>query len=337
MATQIFRRLRLGRKGSYYCRVLVPTDLSAILNQSTFTRSLQTTEYRVATLRALKWNGQLAHLFLRIRKSSSSMKPEQIKALVQEYVTKALADGEEERHERDVSDDERESIVSALGDILEQTHEALLDAPRSLKEHFKGHAWLLQRTRETADELLRTHRVSLPHDSQEYQRLLAELLKAEQIVLKTEMERWEGNYHHPDTAAYSVHLHPATSTNGHHHVTFTPSYPLSEAIHHYLTHHEKAWAPRTATKKNGILDRFLQIIGDDVAVDEIKKPDCVRYRETLRKLPNNMFTKYQGKTVAQVLELVAKKKSYTPVSDNIQVVCEHKSTFYYVYSQETES
>jgi integrase len=329
MATQIYRRVRLGHKGLYYCRVLVPVGLSAILNRKAFVRCLHTAEYGAATLKALQWNGQLASLFLHLRRTRPAMKPEHIKALVHEYVTKALQDGEDERHERMLHDDERDSIVQALSDMLEETHETLLHAPRSLKENFKGHTWLLKQVRETADELLSSHRVTLAHDSPEYERLCAELLKAQQIVLKTEMERWEGNYHHQDTAAYSIHSY--SSHNGHH-AAFALGLSLSEMVQQYFKHHERAWAPRTAAKKRGILDRFLQIVSEgraDVTVQDVKKPECVRYRDVLRKLPNDMATRYHGKSIAEVLTLVSKKKTYTSVSDNTVNQClEHVGHFF---------
>lgn len=151
MATQIFRRVRQGHKGFYYCRVLIPSDLSAILNRRAFVRCLHTAEYSAATLKALRWNGELASLFLRLRRTHPSLKAEQIKALVHEYVAKALQDGEDEQHERTLHDDERDSIVDALGDMLEETHATLLDAPQSLRRDSKGHVWLMNGIREIAD------------------------------------------------------------------------------------------------------------------------------------------------------------------------------------------
>lgn len=42
--------------------------------------------------------------------------------------------------------------------------------------------------------------------------MCAELLKAQQFVFK--MERWQGNYYHHDTSAYSIHPYSGYQQNG---------------------------------------------------------------------------------------------------------------------------
>jgi integrase len=262
---------------------MVPRDLSAILDQRReIVRCLRTTHYRQALVRAAQWHGHIATLFARLRTDHHSMRPEDIRRLVQDYISKSLEAGEDERHERlpAMADDERDGIIMGLGDMLENAHEDLLRGD-------------IRRVAGVADELLTSHGLTLAHDSPAYRRLCTELTKAHQIVLKTEMERWAGNYFDPQTAAYSVHHSPSSSSSSSQQ-SFTPSLTFPDALKTYFTHHEKAWAPRTAAKKQNILQRFLEIVSKDrpgLTVQDVTRADCVGYRDILQKLPNNMRTK----------------------------------------------
>jgi integrase len=281
MAT-LFRRIRHGRKGHYYSRVMVPRDLSAILKRREIVHCLGTTHYRDALVLAAHWQAHIATLFTHLRRHHHRMTVQDIHRLVQEYISKSLEEGEDERHERmpKISDDERDSIISALGDMLESAHGELL------RGDVKG-------VTAVADDLLASHSLMLAHDSPAYRRLCTELVKAHQIVFKTEMERWAGNYYEPHTAAYSVQ-HSAAPTISTTRQSFTPSLSFPDAVKIYFSHHEKAWAPRTAAKKRNILERFLEIVSKDrpgLTVKDLSRVDCVAYRDVLQRLPNNMRSK----------------------------------------------
>jgi hypothetical protein len=107
------------------------------------------------------------------------MKPEQIAALVDHFVSSELEAGEQERLERTVSDLEREAIGMVLAEQLEETFYQL---------QANNHA----KVAPIADDLLAQFSITLPKDSPHYRRLSRELLKANQHVFKVEMDRWEG-------------------------------------------------------------------------------------------------------------------------------------------------
>ena len=110
------------------------------------------------------------------------MTPQQIEKLVQQYVKASLWQGEEERSWRTVDDDQREAIISGLDDALDNTRADLM-----------GNSY--ERIAETAEGLLVANRVtSVPAGSPDYQRLCRRLLQAQQDVLRTEIERWNGVY-----------------------------------------------------------------------------------------------------------------------------------------------
>jgi len=114
-------------RGVYYSRLLVPADLRPLLGRNEIRKSLRASSYRDAKLRASRWEWRLAELFNHLRQRGGHMKPEQIKRLVQHYLTSSLEESEAERvNGRDIDDSEQESMICALTDALEDTQFQLL-------------------------------------------------------------------------------------------------------------------------------------------------------------------------------------------------------------------
>lgn len=249
----------LHRRGSvFYSRLIVPHAFRSHVGRREILKSVRTTDRAQAKLKADVWEGHLAELFLLLRRHHETMTPDQIAALVQRYITDSLDAGEEDRSARIVCEDQREAISLAYSDRLEANQSDLL-----------SHSFA--RITSTADDLLRTHGVTLDKTSEEYRRLCRELLKAEQRVLHTEMERWRGSY--AGEADY------VDGRRGQMAAPLLPSLPLSKAITKYLDH-IKDHAPATLREKRRLLERFVKAIHDQ-PTNEVKKAQCVQYRDGL--------------------------------------------------------
>jgi hypothetical protein len=109
------------------------------------------------------------------------MTSEQIRLLVQQYISTTLHECEESRASRVMSDEEREATWYGLTDVLEQTQSELLRNDYS-------------KVADVADELLQTHQLMMDKATEEYQRFCRELLKARQAILRIELDRNEGDY-----------------------------------------------------------------------------------------------------------------------------------------------
>lgn len=198
----------------------------------------------------------------------------QINALVKQYVTEALQEGEEDRASRVVSADEQEAISLVYAERLAETQGELTTHD-------------LRKVSPTADELLQAHGIQLDPSSPEYHRLCLELLKAQQVVFKIEMERWEGNYlsDAPYQAASQRNGFPAPSPPS---AGFPPSSPtllasplLSQGLVGYLEH-IKDRAPATLRERKAVLQKFAQAIGDK-SLGEYTKRDLITYRDSLKE------------------------------------------------------
>ncbi len=210
------------------------------------------------------------------------MKPEQIKRLIQQYLSETLAASEEERLTRVVDDEERDSIGLALTSRLEDTQSRLLGNTIDC------------RAAETADELLAAHHITLPRDSPEYRRLCVELLKAEQVILRTEIDRWGGKYWEPQSAAYNIVPAATQAEAG------GSSKVFSEALRDYFTHYTHR-GPRTNEEKKRVFKRFMEALGGDRLLWDITKADCVKFRDAYSQLPRRIPHKYRGKQLAEIL------------------------------------
>ncbi len=79
------------RHGVFYCRVPIPATIRATVNgRSELWKSLRTRSRDIATLQAARWEGKVQRLFFRLAQSAHAMTPEQIQALVAEYVNATL-------------------------------------------------------------------------------------------------------------------------------------------------------------------------------------------------------------------------------------------------------
>ena len=179
-------------RGCSYSRLLIPSDLRPLLGRREIKKSLRASTYKSAKILAARWEGRFAELFSHLRRHGSAMTPEQIKRLVQHYVSSSLEEGETARlNAISVDDDAEDNASMTITDMLEEAqHQLLRNDLRTIASE--------------ADELLLSHKLTLIKTSDAYRRLCRELLKAKQVVLKAELDRMDGNYWGRDSVEYSV-------------------------------------------------------------------------------------------------------------------------------------
>lgn len=276
-------------RDSYYSRLLVPLDLRPFLDsRQEIRRSLRTSNYRDAKLRAARWEGRIALLFGHLRQHGATMKLDQIKRLVQHYLDTSLEEAEAGRlNGTALGDNEQEATELAITDLLEATQEQLQ------LNNFK-------KIEDEADELLQLHKLTLSKSSEAYRRLCRELLKAKQVFLKAELDRMEGNYWGKDSADYSTRTKTHSSPD-----SFTPESVrlFSEVLQDYFKHYEHR-DKRTNHEKTVVFNRFMESIGGDKPVQDITKGECVRFRDTYSLLPKRIANHLRGKSMADVLAAV---------------------------------
>jgi integrase len=77
---------------------------------------------------------------------------------------------------------------------------------------------------------------------------------------------------------------------------------LTEVIKKYTEVKESGWTAKTKMEFKSVFRLLVDVLGD-IEIKSITKPVVMELRSTLQKLPPNIYKKYAGKTVKQVLAL----------------------------------
>lgn len=269
------------RSHTYYARLVLPSDLRAILDRQVLKRSLGTSVYRDAQVKACQWAGLMAKLFLRLR--GGRMTKDDIRRLVQEYQDKELDDWEDGHIEGCFSgDDDNDALSSVLSNQLEET---------TLQLAYANYKPITS----TAEQLLREHHVTLPTDSPEFHRLCHSLLVAQQTVLKTELDRLEGWWYHGPSLN-------VPSSRGLREKEPAASMTVGEAVEKYFQHYDHR-DKRTNEEKRVVVRRFIETLpsGDTTPLHRVKKPEAIAFRDAYAQLPKRILNKHRGLPVVDLL------------------------------------
>lgn len=89
-----------------------------------------------------------------------------------------------------------------------------------------------------------------------------------------------------------------------------PSIKLSKLIDLYLNEKSPGWAMKTTEDFTRLLSVSLKLFGDK-PVDKISRESCIKFRDTLSKLPKHFAKKkeYRGKSYQELMELDRPKLS----------------------------
>jgi integrase len=223
-------------------------------------------------------------LFLVLKERGQSMRPDELKVLVQRYIgervqewedawyagEKAAADGMSTNYDEDglaSADQWQDHLSSFSADSIKDHADALRRNDLSSIER-------------TAQEFIQRYALGVESGSAGYRLVCRELLKAEQTIAKAISERVQGNY----GDAYGLHPVSTPSTPAPSPSATVPNQTrlFSVAVKEYLKHFEKR-APATLREKASVLGRFLTMTGHDRPVHLFTKQDCIKYRDALSR------------------------------------------------------
>jgi hypothetical protein len=84
---------------------------------------------------------------------------------------------------------------------------------------------------------------------------------------------------------------------------------LSLILKLYIEAKQAEWTEKTKMEVGSVVKLLLDILGD-VEISAITRPVVLELRSTLKKLPANLYKKYPGKSIQQVLS----SKDFEPMS-----------------------
>lgn len=196
----------------------------------------------------------------------------ELRALVSAYISSSLEAGEDDRLHTTRGPYEIEAVSGAITDLLQSNASDLI---------FNK----FDRIGGAVAALLEERGVALPAESPEYRKLCREILKAEQHVLRRELQAFDG--------VYDDYGHTATPTSNNQ--STTESLLLSVACAKFMDVKvaEGQWSAKTADMVRWSLQVFLELVGDK-SVREISKADLTEYWMAFCRLPNKFSKRFPG-------------------------------------------
>lgn len=256
------------RRGAYYFRQRIPSNLVGVLGKQELRYSLRFAHSLTVARRAAMRLAVVADaVFTQCSGGAmSELTAEQIRRLADTWFRQALAAEEEKRQPpvRRINEEQLEEYLEEASLLLSDEREAL-----ALGDYRQAHR--------RADNLLEEQGLDVPKDSPSYQTLCKELLKAGIRVMEIDLRRAAGDY--SDEWA-------AGGGNGRT-LTAEPSISLQEALNRYVAHKESenAWSHATKIEALPKLERFVAHVGPDTPVNFMTPEQIRSYADAIADLP----------------------------------------------------
>lgn len=292
------------RKGVYYLRMRVPTDVRVYFPCKEIKQTLKTRDFKKACFLVKLLVGEADKIFFSIR--SGVLSHEEIQKLVKDYLNKTV-DNDYVRDSKFLPDSD--NLWPAL---FRDTGTAEIESEvySFLKE--KG--------------------VSISGDSAEFKTLCRVIVNTTLHVVRAQNE---GRYRLGNESIYlsaddynppDVRSFPSVGHSLQYNEQARSSLPnnqrklLREVIQEYMREKRvtEAWKAKTEYENISLYNLFHEIASmvlhtENVYIDELNRDVLLSYVETLKRIPANMKKRFKDVPISQVLE-TAKKDNIKPIS-----------------------
>lgn len=276
------------RYSGWYSRVAVPVDLRPIFGRHELVRSLRTGSSQEARARCHHVEGRILDLFTELRRRRTSMTTDQLRALADRFLADQL-DAAETMAAR--------VIAEAAGNpvALEIRSDELIDSLTESTEQRFATKLQQRELHSLADALLGASGISVPKDSDAYNRFCLWLLKAQQDAAKAELSILRGDL--SALRPVNVATRPAPVVE---------SVLLSKAVADYQAFKQAqgAWTDQTKETHEVTYGELVALVGDK-PVGKISKADLRAYYQELPKLPTYAARKWPDLNARQVIDATA--------------------------------
>lgn len=287
------------RRGHYYIRLRTPNDLLHVFKTREIKKSLHTTNLKHAKTLAINQLYQLEKLFTLAR--CGMLTDEQINQIVTNFLANSLQNFEESRA-KSIDETQDSILIEKLVKAYEIMRAHDIEGLKfGNTEGIQG--WL--------DGTLETQGVLIDKQSLDYKKLCREMLKARIQFWTIEIERLRGNYNNDYDRLFMQRMLEDVARK-----RFNSPSPeslrvektsplLSKLMKQFIQESETSWQAKGLKTYQHIFRLVIDIIGDK-HVEEITREEFLRYRDTLMKLPPDV---YRQKTFKQELSSSNKQKA----------------------------
>lgn len=255
------------RRGAYYFRQRVPSDLVGVLGKRELRYSLRfARSLTAARMAAMRLAVVADYVFAQCSGDDmSELTAEQIRRLADTWFRQALESGEAKRRLTNRWDEQELEDYLETGElVLSDEREAL-----ALMDNRRAYG--------RVDSLLEEQGLKVSQESSSYQALCRELLKAGVRVMEIDLRRAVGDYSDEWATGGSIGRT----------LTAEPSISLQEALNRYVAHKEseKDWSHATKIEAMPKLERFVAHVGSDTPVNFLTPEQIRSYADAITELP----------------------------------------------------
>lgn len=294
----------LQRRGrGFASRIIIPAGLQVFLGRVEITRSLRTTDARIAARRLSLWESHIQTLFNRLRRSARCMTKEELDELTYRYL--------------DASFDDIEARLA-----LDWTPGGLEEYSFQLNERCHDLAGSLAEL-DIKDTLPIACELAPEGSSEMEQRMLARrLLEVQLTAAKAELRVLGGEpLRRPRRPVAPAQEAPKAAPRA------TPRVSEIAAMYAEERVAQGRWSPKTAAQGRSIFHIIAQLLGDP-PIGEVTKATIRQLGLDIVKLPANMTKKYLGLSPRQVLEHIGDEDVPRLESRSVNKAYQHARTLF---------
>ena len=282
----------LQPSGYYFC-LNVPADLRGIVKKTQIRHPLDTRLVSRAKFRAAYLAFQCRKLFLQLRAGAMKKSPtkDDVSQLVQGWLRSTL----------DMAEDSRVLFGPYDGEIRREEMSDLRNYEKSYRRSLGRRSY--GAVEQLAEGLLNTEGFAVDRESYEFKKLCRELMKANIVVAKTEIQRSFGKFDDDLPAIPPPDLEPPNIVNSKY---ATDSILISALFDKYEKEMlvGKTWRDKTSKENRAMMNTLVEILGD-LPVTELNKGKAREYKAGLQRYPRHRHKdkRYRNQSLDKILAM----------------------------------
>ncbi|WP_430414272.1 DUF6538 domain-containing protein [Parasphingorhabdus sp.] len=280
---------------NYQVRIAVPSQLHSVLKKREITKSMKTSDRKIAEVTAMQFIAEQKQLFERLSARDESVAPKDLHSqIVETYFDGML----EEFVKR------TKAAALAGAEELQSYHEKLKIQKKEwqrlqLAEDFN-------RIENYARSFVTKHGFNIEFDSMEFEHLLPSMMETIVAAIDVALKRFEGDFSSSPQSKFVLDTKAMQSQ------VAKKGERIVDLLPRYIDEQESEYGRKrtSLTQDETVILTFAEWIGEEREIGSISIKDAARFRDDLKKLPKSRgkIKSLSGRPIQECISL-AKKQS----------------------------
>ena len=275
------------KSGVYRFRRAVPPDLRPTIGKTEIVETLNTKDLTEAKRRVKEVGLRIDAMFDAARAGKCGITIGDVQQIACSWKAEQLRQDEQER----LSKPAFSATPAATIDLLHRQWEQELSL-REMKRALDRRDYLP--IEQTVSSLLQESGRAVDRRTEGFQALCRALLEASIDVVQEQINRSMGDW--TDAATPSAQLPRSTRSKP---TRTSGGTPLSKILELWIT--ERKPRPKIADEWREVFRRFREVIGSDVAIEDVCKDDVREFKQAMQKMPRVLSSVQRRKTLPEII------------------------------------